>query len=242
MEKNNSLKFRRVVLKISGEALKGEGEVFNQNVFDHVASEIEDAHRLGAQLGVVVGGGNILRGEELTRLGLDRNRSDYSGMIATIINALVLQSYLHLKGIDAEVQSGLEIPALIEPVDLRKTFSYLDSGKVVIFAAGTGRPCFTTDTAATLRACEIGADAVLKATKVDGVYDKDPEKFRDAKLFQEVSYNDVLKYRLNVMDMTAISMCRENNIPIVVFNLFRKGSLAGILKGEKIGTLVKGVE
>lgn len=239
MEKSKSLKFKRVVLKISGEALKGRDEVFNQDVFNHVASEIESTVAIGAQLGIVTGGGNILRGEELTRLGLDRNRSDYSGMVATIINALVLQSYLHIRGVAAEVQSGLEIPTLVEPVELRKTMRYLNSGRVVIFAAGTGRPYFTTDTAAALRACEIGADAVLKATRVDGVYDKDPEKFKDARLYEEITYDDVLKHRLNVMDMTAISMCRENNIPIIVFNLFRKWSLKKILRGEKIGTLVK---
>jgi len=227
------------LLKISGEALEGVDSTFNLKTVDRVVEEVEQVHKLGIEIGIVVGGGNIIRGKELTSSGLERNQSDYIGMLATVINGLLLQSIFNRKGIRAVLQSALIVQNLTEGVVLEKTIRYLEEKKIVIFAGGTGSPFFTTDTAAALRACEIGADLLMKATKVKGVYDSDPLQNRNARLFSSLSYEEVLKRKLGVMDMTAVSMCRENKIPIIIFNLFNRGNILRIVRGEKVGTIIK---
>jgi len=227
------------LLKISGEALEGVDSTFNLKTVDRVVEEVEQVHKLGIEIGIVVGGGNIIRGKELTSSGLERNQSDYIGMLATVINGLLLQSIFNRKGIRAVLQSALIVQNLTEGVVLEKTIRYLEEKKIVIFAGGTGSPFFTTDTAAALRACEIGADLLMKATKVEGVYDSDPLQNRNARLFSSLSYEEVLKRKLGVMDMTAVSMCRENKIPIIIFNLFNRGNILRIVRGEKVGTIIK---
>lgn len=233
--------YRRVLLKLSGEALMGKHAFgIDSDVVNQIAREIKEIVSIGVQLGVVVGGGNIFRGVDASSRGLDRTMADYSGMLATVMNALALLGALEDVGVIARVLSALEIKAVAEPFIQRRAVRHLEKGRVVIFAGGTGNPFFTTDTAASLRAVEIGADVIIKATKVDGVYDRDPKKFPDAKMYKKISYTDVLTKNLKVMDATAISLCRENLLPIVVFNLLKGGNIKGVICGQDIGTVVGG--
>ena len=205
---------------------------------DYMASEIKSIFSLGVEVAVVIGGGNIFRGLQGTARGMERATADYMGMLATVINALALQNALEKHGMPTRVQSAIEMRELAEPYIRRRAIRHLEKGRVVIFAAGTGNPYFTTDTAASLRAMEIGADVILKATKVDGVYTADPVEDPKAKRFRKISYIDVLKKRLHVMDSTAISLCMDNALPIVVFNVRKKGNLKKVIEGKSIGTLV----
>lgn len=207
-------------------------------VVGQIAGEIKEVVALGVQMGVVVGGGNIFRGLEASSRGVDRTMADYAGMLATVINSLLLQGALESIDVAARVQSAIEMREVAEPFIQRKAVRHLEKGRVVIFAGGTGNPFFTTDTAAALRAVEIKADVIIKATKVDGVYDRDPVKFPDARLFEKISYTDVLTKSLSVMDATAISLCRDNRLPIVVFNLLKSGNIKGVICGQAIGTAV----
>jgi uridylate kinase len=233
--------YRRVLLKISGEALMGkDAQGINREVLERIANELKDAVATGVQLAVVVGGGNIFRGVAGAAHGMDRASADYIGMLATVINALSLSAALEQIGVAVRVQSALRIDQVVEPYIRRRAIGHLERGRIVIFGAGTGNPFFTTDTAASLRAMEIGADVMLKATKVDGVYDRDPVKHPDAKRFEEISYNRVLEERLAVMDATSIALCRDQNLPVRVFNINNAGSFLRILKGAAEGTLVKG--
>ncbi len=205
---------------------------------DYMASEIKSIYSMGVEIAVVIGGGNIFRGLQGTARGMERATADYMGMLATVINALALQNALEKHGMPTRVQSAIEMRELAEPYIRRRAIRHLEKGRVVIFAAGTGNPYFTTDTAASLRAMEIGADVILKATKVDGVYTADPVKDPKAKRFKKITYIDVLKKRLHVMDSTAISLCMDNALPIVVFNVRKKGNLKKVIEGKSIGTLV----
>lgn len=234
-------KYARVLLKLSGEALQGDkGYGIAPNVIEGMAEEIRDVHALGVELAIVIGGGNIFRGVAASAQGMDRANADYMGMLATVINALALQDALEGKGVVTRVQTAIAMSQLCEMYIRRKAERHLEKGRVVIFAAGTGNPYFTTDTAASLRAMEIHADIILKATKVDGIYDKDPVKHKDAVRFKEVSYLEVLQRDLKVMDSTAISLCRDNALPIMVFDMGTKGNVMRAVMGEAIGTLVGG--
>lgn len=232
--------YRRILLKLSGEALMGEKNYgVDSQVIETVASEIKEVHDLGIEVAVVIGGGNIFRGVSASARGMDRATADYVGMLATVINSLILQDALEKLGIFTRVMSAIEMKELAEPYIRRRAVRHLEKGRVVIFASGTGNPYFTTDTAASLRAMEIHADVLLKGTKVDGVYDKDPMKDSTAKRYDELTYIEVLKRGLKVMDTTAISLCMDNNVPIVVFNIKKKGNIMKIVKGERIGTVVR---
>lgn len=234
-------KYKRVLLKLSGEALMGEkGYGIDQKIVQFISKEIKDVSSFGVQLAVVIGGGNIFRGLEASSEGMERTTADYMGMLATVLNALALQNALEHRGIPTRVLSAIEMRELAEPYIRRRAMRHLEKGRVVIFAAGTGNPYFTTDTAAALRAMEIGAHVILKATKVDGVYSSDPMKDPRAKKFPEITFIDVLKKGLKVMDSTAVSLCMDNNLPIVVFNLMGKGNVKKIIEGKKVGTLVRG--
>ncbi len=234
-------RYKRIILKLSGEALMGEKEYgVDPGVIDTVVSEIEEVHNMGVEVAVVVGGGNICRGLEASEKGMDRATADYIGMLATVINSLTFQDALEKKGIFTRVLSAIEMKELAESYIRRRAIRHLEKKRVVIFAAGTGNPYFTTDTAASLRAMEIHADVILKGTKVDGVYDRDPMKEKGAKKFDELSYFDVLQKKLKVMDATAISLCMDHNLPIVVFNLKTRGNIVRIVKGETVGTTVRG--
>ncbi len=232
--------YKRVVLKLSGEALQGQrGYGIDPEALRLIALQIKEIARLGLEIAIVIGAGNIFRGSEVTRNnGIDRSTSDYMGMLATVINGLALQDALEKQGVFTRVLTAIEMQELAEPYIRRRAIRHLEKGRVVIFVAGTGNPYFTTDTTAALRAIEIGADVILKATRVDGVYSADPEKNPRAKRFDRVAYIDVLKKRLEVMDATAIALCRENNLPIVVFNLRKSGNIKRVVLGEKIGTVV----
>ena len=232
--------YRRIVLKLSGEALQGKlGYGVDPAVAGAIADEIKEVHGLGVEVACVIGAGNIFRGLHAAENGMDRVTADYIGMLATIINSLVLQDALEKRKVQTRVQTAIEIHALAEPYIRRRAVRHLEKGRVVILAGGTGNPYFTTDTAAALRAIEIGADSILKATKVDGVYDRDPAKDRRAKKFKKLDYLEVLKRRLQVMDSTAISLCMDNHLPIVVFNLTRRGNIRRVVLGEPIGTRVE---
>jgi len=233
--------YQRVLLKLSGQALEpSRGAGIDFRTVDQFCDEIAKAHALGVELGLVVGGGNIYRGAEGVVQGPDRPTGDYMGMLATVINALALQVVLENKGVTTRVMTAIEMRGVAEPYIRRRALRHLEKGRVVIFGAGTGNPFFTTDTAAALRANEIGAEILFKATKVDGVYDADPVKNPSATLYRELSYTEALSRKLRVMDATAISLCRENKLPILVFNLTTPGSILKALQGEPIGTLVKG--
>ena len=233
-------KYRKVLLKLSGEALQGEkGYGISAEVLETISDEIAEVNKLNIELAIVIGGGNIFRGIAGVSKGIDRSTGDYMGMLATVMNALALQDSLEKKGIHTRVQTALNIEQVAEPYIRRRAVRHLEKGRVVIFAAGTGNPFFTTDTAATLRALEIGADLILKATKVDGVYDKDPLEHKDAVKFKELSYMEVLKKELKIMDATAISLCMQGNIPIIVFNLFENGNIKNVIMGKEIGTIVR---
>jgi uridylate kinase len=235
----NDPRFRRVLLKLSGEALMGErGYGIDPAIVSQIAGEIRELHELGISLAVVVGGGNIFRGLAASANGMDRTTADYAGMLATVMNALTLQDALEKAGVVTRVQSALTIKEVAEPYIRRRAMRHLEKNRVVIFAAGTGNPYFTTDTAAALRAAEVGAEVLLKATKVDGVYTADPVKDPTATRFDELSYLDVLTKGLKVMDTTAISLCMDNEIPILVFNLHQQGNLRRAVLGERVGSLV----
>jgi len=233
-------KFTRVLLKLSGEALMGEqGYGIDPQVVQYLANEIKDVVN-GIQLSLVIGGGNIFRGIAASAVGMDRVAGDQMGMLATLINAVALQDALEKKGIATRLLSAIEVRTIAELFIRRRAMRHLEKGRVVIFAAGTGNPYFSTDTAAALRAMEVHAQIILKATKVDGIYDRDPHKFPDAVKFDELNYMDVLSRHLQVMDSTAISLCMDNRMPIIVFNLKEKGNIKRIIYGEKIGSIVKG--
>ncbi|MBU0710693.1 UMP kinase [bacterium] len=232
-------KYQRVLLKFSGEALAGaKGFGIDPAVLDDVCTEIQSAKDLGIELGIVIGGGNIFRGLAASERGMDRVKADYMGMLATVINALAVQDALESKGMKVTVMSAIQMIDVAEPMIIRKAEEYLKNGQIVIFSAGTGRPFFSTDTGAALRAVEIHADAIIKATKVDGVYDKDPVKHPDAILFKTLNYQTVVENQLKVMDLTAITLCQDNKLPILVYNMNVKGNLRRLLTGEDIGTLI----
>ncbi|NOY84966.1 Uridine monophosphate kinase [hydrothermal vent metagenome] len=236
----SEVKYKRVLLKVSGEVLAG-GDRFGiqPEMIDLIAEQIREMTKLGVETAVVIGGGNIFRGIAGHSSGMERTSADYMGMLATVLNALALQNVLEGKGVDTRVQSAIEMKELAESYIRRRAIRHLEKKRVVIFAAGTGNPYFSTDTAAVLRAMEINADVVLKGTKVDGVYDKDPVKDASAKKFEELSYIDVISKGLQVMDFTAVTLCMDNNLPLIVFNIKEKENIRKVLRGEPIGTLVR---
>jgi uridylate kinase len=232
-------KLRRVLLKLSGAAFSGKREFgIDQDVVARIADEVRQAVEAGVELAIVVGGGNIWRGHEAAARGMDRATADYAGMIATCINALALQDTLERIGLETRAQTAIQMAEVAEPFIRRRAIRHLEKGRVVIFAAGTGNPFFTTDTAAVLRAMEIGAEVILKATNVDGVYDRDPHKHPDARLFERLDYLDALRQGLKVMDATAISLSMDNGLPILVFNIMTPGNIVRAVLGEQIGTSV----
>ncbi|GIR29173.1 uridylate kinase [bacterium] len=236
---SNKPYYSSILLKLSGEALQGEqGYGIDNDILNRIAREISEVSKLGVQVSIVIGGGNIYRGVSAAAAGMDRTTADYMGMLATAINSIALQHFLEKHGLVTRVQSALELNRVAEPYIQRRALRHLEKGRIVIFAAGTGNPYFTTDTAASLRALEINADIILKATKVNGVYDKDPNKFKDAKMFKSLKYMQVLEKELEIMDSTAISLCKDNKIPICVFNLFQKDNIKKIVMGKKVGTTV----
>ncbi len=233
------MKYNRVLLKISGEALAGDkGSGIDGDMLATIASEIAELHTLGVEVAVVVGGGNIHRGVAGAITGMDRSTSDYMGMMATVINALALQDTLERRGVYTRVMSAIEMKEVAEPYIRRRAVRHLEKKRVIIFAAGTGNPYFTTDTTAALRANEINAELIMKATKVDGIYDKDPKKHDDAVKFEQLTYLDVLSKEIKVMDSTAISLCMDNNMEIVVFDMFEHGNIKRVVSGELVGTKV----
>jgi uridylate kinase len=231
--------YKRVLLKLSGEALMGSRSFgIDPDIVQTIAQEISKVVKLGVEVGVVIGGGNIFRGIEGSARGMERTQADNMGMLATVINSLALQSVLERLGVRCRVQTAIEMREVAEPFIRRRATRHLEKGRVVIFAGGTGNPYFTTDTAAALRAAEIQAEVILKATKVNGVYDKDPVKYSDAKMYKKISYTEALTKNLKVMDATAISLCRENSIPIRVFNIAKKGNIQSVICGKTVGTIV----
>ena len=235
------LQYKRVLLKLSGEALAGEdGYGINPEMLERYAEEIKEARDMGAQIALVIGGGNIFRGMSEAAAKMDRVQADYMGMLATVINALAFQDALERKGVFTRLQTAITMEQMAEPFIRRRAVRHLEKGRVVIFGAGTGNPYFTTDTAASLRAIEIEADIIVKGTRVDGIYDSDPEKNSNAQFFSDISYLDVIRKNLRVMDMTAITLCRENGLPIMIMNMNEKGNFTKLLRGEKIGSLVHG--
>lgn len=231
--------YKKILLKLSGEALMGEQEFgISSDVIASYAKQIKEIVDLGVEVSIVIGGGNIFRGISGAAQGVDRVTGDHMGMLATVINSLALQNSIEKLGVPTRVQTAIEMPKIAEPFIKRRAQRHLEKGRVVIFGAGTGNPYFTTDTAAALRAIEMETDVVIKATKVDGIYDKDPVKFADAKKYEKVTYNEVLAKDLKVMDATAISLCRENKLPIIVFNSLVEGNLKKVVMGENIGTTV----
>ncbi|MBP6299733.1 MAG: UMP kinase [Arenimonas sp.] len=235
----SSLKFRRVLLKLSGEALMGDGDYgIDPNIINGLAKEIIEIQQAGAEVGVVIGGGNIFRGAGLAAGGMDRVTGDHMGMLATVINALAMQDALEKHGAYARVMSAIKINQICEDYIRRRAVRHLEKGRIALFAAGTGNPFFTTDSAAALRATEINAELLLKATKVDGIYDADPKKHPEAKRFDTLTYDEVISRNLQVMDTAAFALCRDNNIPLRIYNMSENGALMRILQGENIGTLV----
>lgn len=235
-------KYKRILLKLSGESLMDPKIRYgiSLSIVNQLAEEIKDVHKLGSQIAIVLGGGNIFRGLSEQTEGMDRATADYMGMLATVINSLALQDALEHIGVFTRVMSAIGMQQIAEPYIRRRAVRHLEKGRIVIFAGGTGNPYFSTDTAASLRAKEVHAEVILKGTKVDGVYDADPQKKSNAKRFKSLTYIDVLKKNLKVMDATAISMCMENSLPIIVFNMFQKGNLKKAILGEKLGTIVYG--
>tara|TARA_B100000678_G_scaffold47234_1_gene36939 strand:+ start:610 stop:1314 length:705 start_codon:yes stop_codon:yes gene_type:complete len=233
------MKYKRILLKLSGEALIGNKNFgIDSNKLENYSNEIKNIQNLGIEVAIVIGGGNIYRGIESEKTGIDRVQGDYMGMLATVINCMALQSFLEKIGCDTRLLSGFNIDQVCEPFIRRKAIRHLEKNRIVIFGAGLGKPYFTTDSTASLRAIEIEADIVLKGTRVDGVYNSDPEKSSSAKKFNEISFDDVYKKNLNIMDMTAFTLCKENNLPIIVFDMNKPGNLIKIIEGEKIGTLI----
>ncbi|MBC86326.1 MAG: UMP kinase [Bdellovibrionaceae bacterium] len=236
----SELKYKRVLLKLSGEALAGpEKTGINVETLEQIAKDVREVYDLGAEIGIVIGGGNIFRGVAASAKGMDRASSDYMGMLATCINALAIQDAFEKQDMPVRVQTAIEMAEIAEPYIRRRAIRHLEKRRVVVFGAGTGNPYFTTDTAAALRAMEINAQVILKATKVDGIYDKDPVTNPDAKKFDTISYLEVLAKELQVMDSTAISLCKDNHLPIITFDLFQAGNIRKVFCGEQIGTLVK---
>ena len=231
--------YKRILLKLSGEALMGErGYGIDPEMITRIADEIRDVHGLGVEIAIVVGGGNIFRGVALSAKGMDRASADYMGMLATVMNSLALQDALEKQHVFTRVMTAIEMHQIAEPFIRRRAIRHVEKGRVVIFAAGTGNPYFTTDSAAALRALEVRADAILKGTKVDGIYTADPATDATATMFDRLTYMDVIQRDLKVMDTSAISLCRERNVPIHVFNLYRPGNIARVVTGEKVGTIV----
>ena len=237
--KVEDVRYRRVMLKLSGEVFGGaSGAVFDYDVIQSIADQIREISELDISVGMVVGAGNIFRGTRSGPPGMDRVNGDYMGMLGTVINAICLQDVLEQRGLDTRVMTAIEIRAIAEPYIKRRAERHLEKGRAVIFAAGTGHPYFTTDTAAALRASEIGAELLIKCTRVDGVYDKDPEKHQDAQRYEKLSYQDVLQQELRVMDTTAVAFCKDNSIPILVMNIEKEGTLLDAVCGGAVGTLV----
>jgi uridylate kinase len=231
--------YKRILIKLSGEALAGDGKMgYDTVIVGKLALEIKAAREMGIEIALVIGGGNFFRGAIGEKLGMERATGDYMGMLATVMNALAMQDALEKIGVPTRVMSAIEMRAIAEPYIRRRAIRHLEKGRVVILSAGTGNPFFTTDTAASLRAIEIGAQILMKATKVDGVYDKDPEKHKDAKRIDKISFLDVIQKQLRVMDLTAISLCMDNSLPIVVFNLFSDDSILRVARGESVGTTI----
>lgn len=232
-------KYRRVLLKLSGESLMGKMSYgIDPEIVAYIAGEVAKAVKSGIEIGIVIGGGNIFRGLSASKQGIERNTGDYMGMLATVINSLALQSALEKRGVYTRLQSAIRMEEIAEPLIIRRASRHLEKKRVVIFSAGTGEPYFTTDTAAALRAIEINADVIIKGTRVDGVYDSDPEKNKNAKMFKELTYHEVLEKNLRIMDLTAITLCQENKLPILVFNMNIKDNLKKLLLGQKVGTIV----
>lgn len=226
-------------MKLSGESLSGKNEFgIDSDILDYLSNEIKSVHDLGVEVGIVIGGGNIYRGLSAKAQGIDSVTGDYMGMLSTIINSLALQNAMEKKGVYTRLLSAIDMSKIAEPFIRRRAVRHIEKKRIVIFGAGTGNPYFTTDTAASLRALEIGAQVILKGTRVNGVYDKDPEKNGDAKMFNKVSFKEALGQNLKIMDMTAFTLCKENNIPIIVFNMNKKGNFKKVVLGEKVGTLV----
>jgi uridylate kinase len=237
---NPTMRYRRILLKLSGEALCGEDGGFGirHETLQHVASELADVHKMGVQIGIVVGGGNIFRGLKGASAGMDRSQSDYMGMLATVINSLALQDAIEKAGVPTRVMTALDIRQVAEPYIRRRAMRHLDKGHIVVFAAGTGNPYFSTDTAAALRAMEIQAQALFKATKVEGIYDRDPMQYPEAQMYKHLSYDAFLEHKIRVMDSTAVTLCRENKMPIRVFKLTDRGNILRVCQGENLGTVV----
>ena len=234
------LRYPRVLLKISGEALAGErGLGFDFATMDRIADEIQTVVATGCSLGLVIGGGNIVRGSQISKMGMDRVSADYMGMLGTVINALAVQDILERKGMETRVMTAIRMEELAEPYIRRRALAHLEKGVVVIFAAGTGNPYFSTDTAAALRAIQIKAQVIIKATSVDGVYSADPKQDPNAKFYEEISYRDVMLEELKVMDQTAVTLCKENALPLIVLNIHQPGAIAAAVRGERVGTLVR---
>ena len=232
-------KFKRILLKLSGEALQGDKQYgLDPKVLDGIAEELKEVKGLGVEIAIVIGGGNIFRGIQAEQRGMDRTTADYMGMLATVINSMALQDALERRGVFTRVQSAIAMAQIAEPFIRRRAMRHLEKGRIVILAGGTGNPYFTTDTTAALRAIELGCEVILKATKVDGIYSDDPHKVKGAKRFEKIRYMDVLKKGLKVMDATAISLCMDNNLPIIVFDLLKHGNIRRVVTGQKIGTLV----
>ena len=233
------MKYKRILLKLSGEALMGDKNYgIDSNLLEKYSSQIKNLHGSGIEIAIVIGGGNIYRGIEAEESGINRVQGDYMGMLATLINSMALQSHLEKLECNTRLMSGFNIDQVCEPFIRRRAIRHLEKGRIVIFGAGLGKPYFTTDSTASLRAIEIEADIVLKGTRVDGVYDFDPEKVKEAKKYSELSFNEAYEKNLNIMDMTAFTLCKENNLPIIVFDMNKPGNLIKLVEGEKIGTLI----
>jgi uridylate kinase len=234
------MKYKRILLKLSGESLMGDKQFgIDNNRLKQYSKEIKEIHDLGVQVAIVIGGGNIFRGVQAEEGGMERTQGDYMGMLATLINSMALQSALESFNVNTRLQSALEVKSVAEPFIKRRALRHLEKGRVVIFGAGTGNPYFTTDTAASLRAIEMEADVILKGTRVDGIYTADPEKDKSATKYDRISFSEVYEKGLNVMDMTAFTLCNENKLPIIVFNMDKGGELLKVVKGENVGTLVE---
>lgn len=235
------VKYKRILLKLSGEALMGDKQFgIDNSRLSAYADQIKEIHELGVEIAIVIGGGNIFRGVQAEQGGMDRTHGDYMGMLATMINSMALQASLESKGLKTRLQSAIEMKEIAEPFVRRRAVRHLEKGRVVIFGAGTGNPYFTTDSAASLRAIEINADVILKGTRVDGIYTADPEKDPNAVKFEQITFDEVYEKGLNVMDMTAFTLCKENDLPIIVFDMNTAGNLKRLVEGEEVGTLVHG--
>jgi uridylate kinase len=235
------VKYKRILLKLSGEALMGDKQFgIDNSRLNQYAQQIREIHELGVEIAIVIGGGNIFRGVQAEQGGMDRTHGDYMGMLATMINSMALQAALESAGLNTRLQSAIEMKEIAEPFVRRRAVRHLEKGRVVIFGAGTGNPYFTTDSAASLRAIEINADVILKGTRVDGIYTADPEKNPEATKYDQISFDEVYEKGLNVMDMTAFTLCKENDLPIIVFDMNTQGNLKRLVEGQKVGTLVHG--